>query len=302
MMNLKMQSGIVSLVAVLGIVACSNGGGERSRFAAPTGLSADVAQAAAVAGVATLCKDGPAGTYTFTVTNSGTTNAGDVIDATPSITVVTPGTPVCKPVYTRTQSGDQDPPAILAIIEDAAPGTDLASITTTGPGTQPAVIDEANRKVTVYINRFHGDVATFVNEAVVPPAVCDFITFGRLVTTVNGQKVVISGNIGGNQPGGGILSEFHVEVNGVDNHVANVDTYGPIASGPLSALTNSRISTGIAKNGVAVEVRMWDGGEPGKGTDIVYVKLNGVELLGPNGQLIDQGNMQYHSNCRGPKS
>ena len=88
-------------------------------------------------------------------------------------------------------------------------------------------------------------------------------------------------------------------MNGVDNHVANVATYGPIASGPLSGLTNSRMSTGIAKNGVPVEVWMWDGGEPGAGTGIVYVKLNGVEILGPNGQYIDQGNMQYHSNCRG---
>jgi hypothetical protein len=32
----------------------------------------------------------------------------------------------------------------------------------------------------------------------------------------------------------------------------------------------------------------------------VYVKLNDVEIFGPNGQAIDQGNMQYHSNCRGP--
>ena len=48
------------------------------------------------------------------------------------------------------------------------------------------------------------------------------------------------------------------------------------------------------------QVGMWDGGEPGKGTDILYVKLNGVELLGASGAFIDQGNMQYHSNCRGP--
>jgi hypothetical protein len=60
------------------------------------------------------------------------------------------------------------------------------------------------------------------------------------------------------------------------------------------------MSTGIAKNGAAVEVRMWDGGEPGKGTDIVYVKIDGVEVLGPNGQFVEQGNMQYHANCRGP--
>jgi hypothetical protein len=159
---------------------------------------------------------------------------------------------------------------------------------------------------TYRINQFHGYVITYVNNVEAPPppppAVCDFITFGRLVTTVNGQKVVISGNAGGNQPGGGILSEFHIEVNGVDNHVAQVDTYGPItAGGALFGLPNSRITTGTAKNGVAVELRLWDGGEPGKGTDKVYVKLNGVEIFGANGQYIDQGNMQFHSNCRGPK-
>jgi hypothetical protein len=159
---------------------------------------------------------------------------------------------------------------------------------------------------TYRINQFHGYVITYVNNVEAPPPpppeVCDFITFGRLVTTLNGQKVVISGNAGGNKPGGGILSEFHIEVNGVDNHVAQVDTYGPItAGGALFGLTNSRITTGTAKNGVAVELRLWDGGEPGKGTDWVYVKLNGVELFGPNGQAIDQGNMQFHSNCRGPK-
>jgi hypothetical protein len=161
--------------------------------------------------------------------------------------------------------------------------------------------------VTGDVNFWHGVLLVYHHQAVSPPPpppppppVCDFITFGRLVTSLNGNKVVISGNIGGNQPGGGILSEFHVEANGVDNHVADVATYGPISSGPLSGLTNSRISTGTAKNGVAVEVRMWDGGEPGKGTDIVYVKLNGVEILGPNGQYLDQGNVQFHAKCRGP--
>ena len=131
---------------------------------------------------------------------------------------------------------------------------------------------------------------------------CDFVTFGRLVTEQGGTKVVISGNAGGNQPGGGILGEFHIDVNGVDNHVANIDTYGPITSGVFSgpSFPNARIVTGVAKNGVSVELRVWDGGEPGKNTDKVYVKLNGVPVLSPAGQFIDQGNMQYHPQCRGP--
>ena len=78
----------------------------------------------------------------------------------------------------------------------------------------------------VVVNIFHGVTITFVNHHVAPPPpICDFITFGRLVTEVNGQKVVISGNAGGNKPGGGILGEFHIEANGVDNHVADIDSY-----------------------------------------------------------------------------
>jgi hypothetical protein len=176
----------------------------------------------------------------------------------------------------------------------------------------PSGLDEIDNTVgiadnsTIQINQFHGAVLTYYNTVneppPPPPAICDFITFGRLVVSVNGQKVVISGNAGGNKPGGGILSEFHIEANGVDNHVAQVDTYGPITSaGPLFGLANSRITTGTAKNGVKVELRLWDGGEPGKGTDKVFVSLNGTPLLGVDGMYIDQGNMQYHSNCRGPK-
>jgi len=150
------------------------------------------------------------------------------------------------------------------------------------------------------INQFHGAVITYVNH-VEPEEVCDFITFGRLVFELDGQKVVISGNAGGNQPGGGILSEFHIEANGVDNHVAQVDSYGAISSGALFGLPNSRVTAGTAKNGVDVELRLWDGGEPGKGTDKVYVKLGDTELFGPDGIDIDQGNIQYHSTCRGPK-
>ena len=206
---------------------------------------------------------------------------------------------------TTVQSGQC---AVVAV--DGGPDGIASSVTVdeTSPGfVSVSAVDERGPLVgyqqgdAILINQYHGTVITYVNYvAPPPPPVCDFITFGRLVTEVNGQKVVISGNAGGNQPGGGILGEFHIEANGVDNHVATIDSYGAIASGALSGLTNSRITTGTAKNGVAVELRLWDGGEPGKGTDKVYVKLNGVELLGANGAFIDQGNMQYHSNCRGP--
>ena len=81
--------------------------------------------------------------------------------------------------------------------------------------------------------------------------------------------------------------------------MADIDSYVP--AGALLNLTNARIVKGTAKNGVAVELRLWDGGEPGKDTDRVWVKLGDTVLIGgPLGQLIDQGNMQYHNVCRGP--
>jgi len=166
--------------------------------------------------------------------------------------------------------------------------------------------DTGARSVTVYLTDDLAKLVTFTNTFTAPPVteICDFVTFGRLVTEVGATKVVISGNVGGLNLDASIKNEFHVEVNGVDYHVADAFTYGPIASGPLSGASfpNSRMATGTAKNGVAVELRVWDGGEPGKGTDWVYVKIGtpGTEWLGAAGKAIDQGNMQYHPNCRGP--
>ena len=147
------------------------------------------------------------------------------------------------------------------------------------------------------VNSFHGATITFENF-VAPPPPCDFITFGRLVTEVGDDKVVISGNAGGNKPGGGILGEFHVEVGGVDYHVSDIDSYGPITNPPLQNLTNSRVVTGTSRNGHLVELRLWDGGEPGKDTDVVWVKIDGTVRVST--RFIDQGNMQYHDVCRGP--
>ena len=221
----------------------------------------------------------------------------------------------CTTVFTS-QVLNAPPPETVVITENSPPNNwSLASINTirylapvlfnNGPPpglyTAPRLNDSeslAGRSASLFINHDMARRVTFTNTFTL--ATCDFITFGRLVIETAGGKVVISGNAGGNNADGSIKNEFHVEANGVDNHVADAISYGPISLGPLSALANSRIVTGTAKNGVAVELRLWDGGEPGKGTDRVYVKLNGVELLGANGQLIDQGNMQYHPNCRGP--
>jgi hypothetical protein len=294
---------VTTCVSVALVGACAGGAGDASSLLRPPGAASRVETSAtqvgqagddvANEGEAEVCKFGTDGSFSVSI-DGGQASIFTIAGGTCKVVAIDHSTDntarnvtvseVGSPTYTLQSVAEQ----IIGFI----PGTQTDIL---GPETQ------VSDGVTIPVNQFHGGILIYHNQPVVaPPPICDFITFGRLVTSVNGQKVVISGNIGGNQPGGGILSEFHVEVNGVDNHVANVATYGPIASGPLAGLTNSRTSTGIAKNGVAVEVRMWDGGEPGAGTDIVYVKLDGVEILGPTGQFIDQGNMQYHSNCRGP--
>ena len=268
-----------------------------------------------------LCKKvstgDPGGTFTFTVTTAGT---GILPDATPELAVPAGGE-ACTLAYRSTVfnvSVEQ-----VVITEDAPPANwALTAIDTkqilaeamfnANLYVTPRLDDAENvstRTATLYINNDMGRIVTFTNDFTSPPGppppppICDFITFGRLVTEVGNLKVVISGNAGGLNADGSIKGEFHIEANGTDNHVSDIETYGPITSGPLSGASfpNSRVVTGIAKNGVLVELRLWDGGEPGKGTDRVYVKLNGVELF-PNGAspFIDQGNMQYHANCRGP--
>jgi hypothetical protein len=285
------------------IVACAGGAGDaNSPLRPPSAVSrslttaavGDVGNGVVNEGETEVCKRGAGGEFDVTI---GGAQPVHYILAKDECRVVEVNTSQTTNETLTVDETSNPSSALVGVVR-----TDLKFIVGTSVDSVP-VTSAVSDPVQIIVNGFHGTLLEYTNRVVAPPPpplVCDFITFGRLVTSYNGHKVVISGNIGGNQPGGGILSEFHVEANGVDNHVANVDTYGAISSGPLSSLTNSRISTGTAKNGVAVEVRMWDGGEPGKGTDIVYVKLNGVEILGPNGQYLDQGNMQYHSNCRGP--
>ena len=300
---------LLAPMAVLGLAACS-GGPDAGRLA-PTGplrvlTTANVGDAGDRApnqGELEICKDGDAGSFEVTPLG-GSPMTVNLADGECRVIVVDKrtGLDTLRLTVTELPSGTSTFTSVTATTlhnEYAPPPVNGA-----GPDVLPAdvVVSTTNPTVNVKINEYIGTLLEYVNTVnPPPPAVCDFITFGRLVVEVNGKKVVISGNAGGNQPGGGTLAEVHVEANGVDNHVANVDSYGPISSGVFSSLTNSRITTGTAKNGVAVELRLWDGGEPGKGTDWVYVKLNGVEIFGATGKAIDLGNMQYHSTCRGPK-
>ena len=269
------------------------------------------------AGVVRLCKTANhGGTFSFTVTANGNPVS------TPSIVIPTGGGTSCQDVFTSSLPIDVVDNVTITEGADPGPEWDLTAINTirylaTGPlngGAYPAaaftdVEEFNNRRAIVRVNLDMSRKVTFTNtftqpeEPPPPPAICDFITFGRLVDEAAGGKVVISGNAGGLNANGSIKGEFHIEVNGVDHHVADVTTYGPITNNPLisSTFTNSRVVTGTDKHGHAVELRLWDGGEPGKDTDRYWFNVNGL-IVGNavTGNLIDQGNMQYHPNCRGP--
>jgi hypothetical protein len=286
-------------VALVGLAACTSSDNTPTASLAPSqpslllGAVVNSGDAGATTpefGKIKLCKAGNVdGTFTITTSNAATTVT--------SPTTVPAGS--CKTVAEdgSTTSGVG---TTISIAETSAGFVSVSAERIDNPGAVVSSTPFTNNSTSLFVNAFHGFTVTYVNHVDIPgPPVCDFITFGRLVTEVNGQKVVISGNAGGFKPGGGTLGEFHIEVNGVDNHVSDITSYGPIASGALFGLADSRVVTGTAKNGVAVELRLWDGGEPGKGTDKVWVSLNGSVAV-PT-QFIDQGNMQYHPNCRGPQ-
>ena len=286
-------------------------------FAYPTGMTA---------GEVRVCKTVPAGdpagvTFTFAVTKvvGVVPTTGQVTTTTNHNIVGVPGQTVCEDVFLSAKPGSELDS--VRIVETAPPANwALTSINTLriddGPGYTPpnsglnsgdlVVENVGARSVSLYVNNDMGRVVTFTNDHTAPPpppAICDFITFGRLDWEHNGLKVVISGNAGGNSPDGGFLNEFHIEVNGVDHHVADITSYGPIAAAPLASATytNSRRAAGLDKHGHAVELRVWDGGEPGWKFDRFWFNVNGT-IVGnaTTGDVVDQGNMQYHANCRGP--
>jgi hypothetical protein len=136
-----------------------------------------------------------------------------------------------------------------------------------------------------------------------PPQICDFITFGRLVLDVGGDKVVISGNAGGNAPDGGILGEIQISIGKVDYHVHTIDTYALPTNQPLLGDPFARVITGKSDTHT-VELRLRDNPNPGQGEpgtqegDKVWLKIDGVVVVPL--QTLDKGNIQLHLNCRGP--
>ncbi len=137
---------------------------------------------------------------------------------------------------------------------------------------------------------------------VIAPPLCDFITFGRLVTQVGGDKIVISGNAGGNAPGGGILGTIEISVGGVQYHVPTVETYALPTSGVLFGDPFARVITGHSGTHL-IELRLRDNPNPGQGEptdegDKVWLKIDNTVVVPL--QTPDQGNIQLHLHCRGP--
>jgi hypothetical protein len=142
-----------------------------------------------------------------------------------------------------------------------------------------------------------------VPHVIVVPQICDFITFGRLVTTVGDDKIVISGNAGGNAPGGGILGTIEISVGGVQYHVPTIESYALPTNNPLFGDPFARVITGHSGSHL-IELRLRDDPNPGQGEpgttegDKVWLKIDGTVVV-PT-QTLDQGNIQLHLQCRGP--
>jgi len=136
-----------------------------------------------------------------------------------------------------------------------------------------------------------------------PPPLCDFITFGRLVTAVGDDKIVISGNAGGNAPGGGILGTIEISVGGTQYHVPTIESYGPTTSGVLFPDPFARVITGHSDTHL-IELRLRDDPNPGQGEpgtaegDKVWLKIDNTVVVPL--QTLDKGNIQLHLHCRGP--
>ncbi|MEO6525264.1 MAG: hypothetical protein ABIP93_01435 [Gemmatimonadaceae bacterium] len=286
-----------AVAAVVGLAGCASETSAPTSLRAPSSglLALGPTNATPVLGQVKVCKSaGSNASGIFAVSLANVGGAG-TFSATATIA---PGT--CRVVaedLTTTAPGNGS----NVTVDETSAGFVDGSVLFVNEGgvTGPTALTDNS---TYFVNAFHGYVLTYNNTVVEhPPEACDFITFGRLVTyTADGTKVVISGNAGGNAPGGGFLGHINIQVGDNKYNVKPITGYGPIAAGALSTLTNSRFASGVATNGATIEVRLYDGGEPGKGTDIVALKINGINILAAAGQTIDQGNMQYHSNCRGP--
>ena len=136
--------------------------------------------------------------------------------------------------------------------------------------------------------------------------ICDFMTFGRTQITTLAGDVVISGNAGGNSPQGGILGNFLVKIGDAQYNLQEIESYGLIPADQLFGnLTNARVIVGRTSDNTLVEIRIYDGGEPGSGDDQVYVKIgtgqSATTPLGASGTSLNRGNIQFHAQCRGPR-
>lgn len=321
MTNRKLGVLAIATAAFAGACADPAGPGAKTLLTMPTmNITSEVIThpgpdpVVGVWGTVELCKtSNVGGNYQFTISENGVANL--LVTSPYTITIPTGGGTVCVDVYvstvgfgaaenvtiTETTNANLAEINIIQYKQSWVPPNPL-NYSANELDDTPTNFQPGNAATAVLnINSDMARRVTFVNFT--PAAICDFVTFGRLVWEHNGQKVVISGNAGGNSPHGGFLNEFHIEVNGVDHHVADITSYGPIASAPLasSTYTNSRRAAGLDKHGHAVELRVWDGGEPGWKFDRFWFNVNGTVVgNATTGNLIDQGNMQYHSNCRGP--
>lgn len=89
----------------------------------------------------------------------------------------------------------------------------------------------------------------------------------------------------------------------VDYNLKDIVSYGSIVSGGVfgASYPDARVIVGRTADGTKVEIRIYDGGEPGRVADAVYLKIGTTTPLGAAGANLDRGKIQYHATCRGPK-
>lgn len=198
------QAAVLTTTA-LSIWACSEQASPTSpsRGLTPPGNRPQLNVISPVLANASLCPEGPAGTYTYTIslnipatyTVSGTTGTYPPADltlvASPAFETITVGTvsytipasnsgASCQTIGTILQSLNfvnpidptiiQDPLRFLTITQTGAPpGTQLDSILTTEQGGADSKFVAPANAETIDINFFHGAVASYWNGLIPPP-------------------------------------------------------------------------------------------------------------------------------------
>jgi hypothetical protein len=125
----------------------------------------------------TVCKEGPAGTYNFTISASGGT-----VGTLPFGSAFTLANGECKTVWLSNPPVSDPDPAVTVIIDEVGPlPPNVVFDSVAGTADSGGDFSQTTSLVTFYVNAWHGAVATYYNRFVPPPPpppVCNGLTPG----------------------------------------------------------------------------------------------------------------------------